>query len=182
MQRFHFAHATWFSLPLKVLVVAMTVFALVSLYPSLASGIPEERDRALFGLVMAMGFAAMASLVIVAVNDSYVELRGDTMFVRFEGFFSFEAPLADVVAVAAVDPRPRWRYRFGLGTDFVERLSCSHGGPIVEVALARPQPARIWPRTLRVRRIWLGVREHDAFVRALSAHANVTGRRTLPAA
>ena len=42
------------------------------------------------------------------------------------------------VAIAPIDPRPHWRYRFGLSTNFVDRIACSHGGRLVEITLARP--------------------------------------------
>ena len=75
------------------------------------------------------------------------------------------------VAVRYVDPRPAWRYRFGLSTNFEDRIACSHGGRLVEVELARAWRTRLWPRDIGVRRFWLGVREHEEFVAALERSA-----------
>jgi len=163
-RRFHFADAFWFRVPLRAVVVAMAVFALLSLWPAILQGSPDDRQRAVFGLVVAGGFVVMASIFAVAVDDGHVEVDGETLRIRFEAFFHARVPLADVVAVRAIDPQPRWRYRFGLSTDFVERIACSHGGPLVEIELARACETKLWPRRIRARRFWLGLREHDEFL------------------
>jgi hypothetical protein len=80
--------------------------------------------------------------------------------------------------VRSIDPRPHWRYRFGLSTNYTDRVACSHGGPLVEIELARPLAVRLWPRHLAVQRVWLGVREHTAFLDALNRVApNSAGER-----
>ena len=167
LRRFHFADAFWFRVPLKALVLVVTVFALVSIAPSLTDGTTADHQRALFGLAVMLLFDAAAITVGVAINDSAVEVDGEHVYVRFEAFFHAAFPLADVISVRHIDPRPAWRYRFGFSTNFEDRIACSHGGPMVEVTLARPQTVRLWPRELRVTTFWLAVRETEAFVAAL---------------
>jgi hypothetical protein len=76
-------------------------------------------------------------------------------------------PVDDIIAVRAIDPRPHWRYRFGLSTNFLDRIACSHGGPLIEIELAHAWRTRLWPRHIEVRRFWLATRDHDRFVLAL---------------
>ena len=165
--RFHFADAFWFRLPLKTIVVGLSVFAILTLYPALGNGTTDDQQRAVFGFTVLMAFVVMASIFAVAINDSHVLIEDTTLHVRFEAFFNTRFPLADIVRVTEIDPRPRWRYRFGLSTDFEERISCSHGGPLVEIELAQPCSTRLWPRRIPVRRFWLAVIEHDEFLAAL---------------
>lgn len=166
--RFDFAGAHWFRVPLKVLVVAVTVFGLLSIWPALSDGNPVDDARAIFALCAITFFIGASITVAVALGESYVDLDGETIFIRFESFFSAEIALADVVAVRAIDPRPRWRYRLGLSTDYAERICCSHGGPLIEIELVHARPTRLWPRRIiDVRRFWLAVREYDRFALAL---------------
>jgi len=169
MQRFHFADAFWFHVPAKIVVITVTAFALVTIWPALTEGTPSERERATFALAAVTFFVAVATTFAVAINDSYVELDGRTLYVRFEAFFSAEVPLTNIVAIREIDPRPRWRFRFGLSTDFRERICCSHGGHLVEVELRNAWHTRIWPRQIAVRRFWFAVREHRALIDALQA-------------
>lgn len=159
-------------MPLRALVITVAVFGLVSLYPALVNGSSADHEHAIFGLTIVAAFVVSATVFMVAINDSYVEIDGETVSIRFESFFAARFPLADIVRISAIDPRPRWRYRFGLGTNFVDRVSCSHGGALIEIELRTPQPTRYWPRHLNVTRFWLAVREYDAFVRALNAHTS----------
>jgi hypothetical protein len=165
--RFEFADAFWFRLPLKALVLGVAVFAFLSLYPALTSGSTRDHERALFGLTVLAAFMVVGTVFTVAIDDSYVEIEDEFIQIRFEAFFSARIPLADIVGARTLDPRPRWRYRFGLATNFVDRISCSHGGTLVEVQLARPVMTRLWPRVLPVTRFWIGVRDHAALVAAL---------------
>jgi hypothetical protein len=181
-KRFDFADAFWFRVPLKVVVLSVAVFAFLSLYPALTSGSARDHERALFGLTVLGGFMAAATVFTVAINDSHVAIGRDHVQVRFEAFFSARIPLADIVGVRTVDPRPRWRYRFGLATNFSDRISCSHGGSFVEIELARPQMTRLWPRVLPVTRFWIAVREHDEFLAMLREIASISGDRALLAA
>ena len=158
-RRFDFATAFWFRVPLKVLVLCVTVFALLSLVPALLEGSANDVQRAIFGFTIVAMFVGLASTFAVAINDSYVEIDDETLYVRFEAFFGMEVPLADVVSARFIDPRPRWRYRFGLSTNFVDRIACSHGGRFVEVTLARPWRTRLWPRQIEVTRVWLAVND-----------------------
>lgn len=174
-QRFDFADAFWFRVPLRALVVSVAVFAFLSLYPALTSGTTSEHERALFGLTVLGGFIVAATVVSVAISDSHVVIHDEHLHVRFEAFFSARIPLEDIVAARQVDPQPRWRYRFGLATNFTDRISCSHGGTLVEIELARPQMTRLWPRVLPVTRFWIAVREHEELLATLQAIAT---RRT----
>jgi len=167
MRRFDFATAFWFRVPLKVLVLCVTVFAFLSLVPALMNGDPDDVKRAIFGFTIVAMFAAIASTFAVAINDSFVEVDGQSVYVRFEAFFSMEFPLSDVASVRLIDPRPRWRYRFGLSTNFTDRISCSHGGRMVEITLARPWRTRLWPRYINVTRVWIAVTDADALFAAL---------------
>ncbi|HXK33279.1 MAG TPA: hypothetical protein VNM91_04605 [Dehalococcoidia bacterium] len=168
MMRFTFADAFWFRLPLRALMVATAAFALVTLYPALRSGTSPEAERAIFGLVVVIWFVVTGALFASAIDDGGVEVDGDFVSVRFESFFNARFPLSDIVAVREIDPRPRWRYRFGLSTNFRDRISCSHGGRLLEVELARPQRVRLWPRDVDVARIWLAVTEHDRLLAELT--------------
>jgi hypothetical protein len=165
--RFHFADAFWFRVPLKTIVVALSVFAILSLYPALGNGTSQDQQKAIFGFTVLAAFIVMASIFAVAVNDSHVTIEDGAVQVRFEAFFNTRFPLADIVRVREIDPRPRWRYRFGLSTNFEDRIACSHGGRLVEIELARPCITHLWPRRIAVRRYWLAVVEHDAFLAAL---------------
>jgi hypothetical protein len=171
-KRFDFADAFWFRVPLKVLVLSVAVFAFLSLYPALTSGTASDHEHALFGLTVLGGFMVAATVFNVAIGDSYVSIDNEYLHVRFEAFFSVRMPVSDIVAARIVQPRPRWRYRFGLATNFVDRISCSHGGTLVELTLARPQMMRLWPRVLPVTRFWIAVREHEAFIEALTQIAS----------
>ncbi|MEX2227294.1 MAG: hypothetical protein WEB52_12685 [Dehalococcoidia bacterium] len=167
MRRFDFATAFWFRVPLKVLVLCVTVFAFLSLVPALMDGDADDVQRAIFGFTVVAMFAAIASTFAVAINDSFVEIEGEVVYVRFEAFFNMEFPLNDVVSARLIDPRPRWRYRFGLSTNFADRISCSHGGRLIEVTLARPWRTRLWPRYIDVTRVWLAVTDPDALLSTL---------------
>jgi len=166
-RRFDFATAFWFRVPLKVLVLCVTVFALLSLVPALLDGNAGDAQRAIFGFTIVAMFVALASTFAVAINDSYLEIDAGTLYVRFEAFFSMEVPLADIVEARFIDPRPRWRYRFGLSTNFVDRIACSHGGRFVEITLARPWRTRLWPRRIDVTKLWLAVNDADGLLDAL---------------
>lgn len=168
-QRFHFADAYWFRVPMKVLVLTVLVFGLLAVYPALTDGTPAEYERALFGLLVVLGFAAMATTFSVAMSDSHVELDDEMLRIRFEGFFNASVPLSDIVAVTPIEPQPRWRYRWGLSTNFEDRIACSHGGRFIEIELAHAWTTRLWPRRIAVRRFWLAVRESDRFADELSA-------------
>ncbi|TAK66933.1 MAG: hypothetical protein EPO22_03390 [Dehalococcoidia bacterium] len=165
-QRFHFADAFWFRVPLRTIVVATAVFAILSLYPAVGHGTTQDQQRAIFGFTVLVAFVVTASVFAVAINDSDVTIEAGELQVHFEAFFRARIPLADVVAAHDIDPRPRWRYRFGLSTNFEDRVACSHGGPFVEIELARPCAVRLWPRTIMVRRFWLAVREHHELLAA----------------
>ena len=181
-KRFYFADAFWFHVPLKLLVLGVAVFAFLSLYPALTSGSGRDHERALFGLTVLAGFMVSATVFTVAIDDSYVAIDAEHVDVRFEAFFGARIPLADIVCVRVVDPRPRWRYRFGLATNFLDRISCSHGGSFVEIELARPQMTRLWPRVLPVTRFWIAVREHDELLAVLRQVTSLEGGTALPTA
>ena len=166
-RRFDFATAFWFRVPLKVLVLCVTVFALLSLVPALLEGNAGDVQRAIFGFTIVAMFVALASTFAVAINDSYVEIDDETLYVRFEAFFAMETPVADIVSARLIDPRPRWRYRFGLSTNFVDRIACSHGGRFVEVTLAHPWRTRLWPRHIEVKKVWLAVNDADGLLSTL---------------
>jgi hypothetical protein len=168
--RYGFADAYWFRVPLKVLVITITVFGLLSVWPALTNGTSQDNQRAIFALLVVLLFMGAGITVAVAISDSYVDLAADTLFIRFEAFFTAAIPVADIIAVREIDPRPRWRYRFGLSTDFVDRICCSHGGPLIEIELAHPSPTRLWPRHIPVRRFWLALGDQDRFVLALQRY------------
>ena len=162
-ERYHFSDALWFRAPLKTLIVALTAFAIFTLYPALR-GSESDIERALFGFAVLAFFAVLASIFAATVDDSHADLDGTVLRVRFESFFHAAIPVADIVRVAPVNPRPRWRYGIGLSTNFRERVCCSHGGRLIEIELAKPVTVKLWPRKLEVARFWLGVREYEAFL------------------
>jgi hypothetical protein len=166
--RFHFADAFWFRLPLKTIVVALAVFAILSLYPAVGHGTSQDQQRAIFGFAVLSAFIVMASIFAVAINDSHVSIEDGAVHIHFEAFFNTRFPITDIAAVREIDPRPRWRYRFGLSTDFEDRISCSHGGRLIEIELNRPCATRLWPRTVAVRRFWIAVCETDDLLVALA--------------
>lgn len=178
-KRFQFHDAFWFRVPLKTVVVGLCVFGILTLWPALWRNDAHDQARAAFGFVVLGSFAMLASIFTVAVNDGQAEIDGDELVIRFEAFFNARVPLTDIVGVRPVNPRPHWRYRFGLSTNFEDRISCSHGGSLVEVELARPCVTKLWPRHIAVRRFWLGVREPETFVanlRGAAEAAQQTGR------
>jgi hypothetical protein len=173
-RRFPFKTANWFRVPLKALVIAVFVFAALSLYPGLTNGATSDHERAIFGLTVLGGFVISAVVLWVAMDDSYVELDAGTLYVRFEAFFNIEIPVTNIARAHAIDPHPRWRYRFGLSTNFEDRIACSHGGQLIELELSEPAPSRLWPRHIAVRRLWLALPEHEAFLdelRRVAPHA-----------
>jgi hypothetical protein len=167
-RHFSFADAFWFRLPLRTIVVGLAVFAILSLYPALGHGSAQDQQRAIFGFTVLAAFIVSASIFTVAINDSSVAIEDGVVRIHFEAFFHARFRLDDVVAAREIDPRPRWRYRFGLSTNFRDRVACSHGGRFVEVELARPCAVRLWPRTIIVRRFWIAVREHDELMALLN--------------
>jgi hypothetical protein len=152
----------------------VTVFALLSLVPALADGNAQDVRRAIFGFTVVAMFVTVASTFAVAINDSYVEVDDRAIYVRFEAFFNMEVPRADIASVRLIDPRPRWRYRFGLSTNFVDRIACSHGGRFVEITLSRPWRTRLWPRHIDVTRLWLAVTDADGFIATLAEPASAS--------
>jgi len=169
--RFHFADAFWFRVPLKTIVVALSVFAILSLYPALGNGSSQDQQKAIFGFTVLAAFIVMASIFAVAVNDSHVTIEDDALHIHFEAFFDTRFPLAYIVRVSEIDPSPGWRYRFGLSTTFEDRIACSHGGRMVEIELERPCITHLWPRRIAVRRYWLAVVEPDEFLATLRERA-----------
>lgn len=166
-RRFHFADAYWFRLPLRATVISLAVFALMWLYPAFGAASFADQGRLALALGMLVWFMGLASIFIVSVNDSYVDIGNESIEVTFESFFRARLPLDGIVSVALISPRPRWRYRFGLSTNFKDRISCSHGGQLIEIVMARPQTTKLWPRRIAATRFWLGVRESDEFLAAL---------------
>lgn len=177
VERFGFADAWWFSGPLRALTIVVIVFTLLSLTPALTDGTNPDHVRAIVGIGVLALFVLGAAIFVVSVADSYVEVDDDAISVRFESFFRVRIPLADVGAVRVMEAHPRWRFRWGLATNFRDRISCSHGGRLVEIEMATPLAVRLWPRTLMVERFWLGVPEHAGLVRAIegrmAAHVDV---------
>ncbi|HLB23929.1 MAG TPA: hypothetical protein VJP07_07525 [Dehalococcoidia bacterium] len=166
-QQFEFRSAIWFRAPLRLVVLAVTVFALMSLYPALRDAANPDHGRALAGMAVLGAFVVLAVVFMVSMNDGLVEVDNNNVTIRFESFFNARFPVEDIAAARPVDPRPRWRYRWGLSTNFRDRVVCSHGGQLVEIELSRPCHVRLWPRTLVVTRFWLGVRDAGAFLDAL---------------
>jgi hypothetical protein len=166
-QSFHFADAYWFRLPLRTVVIGLAVFALMWLYPAFDAKSIADQGRFAFALGTLVWFIGIASIFIVSMNDSHIEISDGAVEVTFESFFHVRIPLDAIASVELIDPPRRWRYRFGLSTNREDRISCSHGGPLIEMVLAQPLPTKMWPRQIAVRRFWLGVREHDAFLAAL---------------
>ena len=162
-ERYHFSDAIWFRAPLKTLIVTLTAFAIFSLYPALG-GSESEVERALLGFGVLAFFVVLASLFAVTIDDSHADIDGAVLRVRFESFFHADVPIADIVRIAPIDPRPHWRYGIGLSTNFRERVCCSHGGRLIEVEVGRPVTVRLWPRKLEIGRFWLGIREYEAFL------------------
>ncbi len=165
--RFDFADAFWFRIPLRSLVIGVSVFGLLSLYPALGNGTSSDHQRAIFGLAVLAAFVVSGTVFSVAINDSFVEIDDSMLRIRFEAFFGADVPLAWVVGVEMIEPHPRWRYRFGLATNFVDRISCSHGGALVAITLSQPVMTRLWPRYLPVTSYWVAVRDHETFIAQL---------------
>jgi hypothetical protein len=176
MRRFDFATAFWFRVPLKVLVLSVTVFAFLSLIPALLEGDAQDVKRAIFGFTIVAFFVSIASTFAVAINDSFVEIDDRSVIIRFEAFFNMQFPLRDVVAARLIDPRPGWRYRFGLSTNFTDRIACSHGGQFIEIELARPWRTRLWPRRIDVTRVWVAVTDAPGLLATLETHVEARGR------
>ena len=180
-QRFEFADAWWFRVPLRIVVVSVTVFTLLSLEPALVDGHNPDHLRALAGVCILAAFLVGAAVFTASLGESYIEIRDEVVSVRFESFFGVEFPLRDIVRVQEIDPRPRWRYQWGLATNFHDRVSCSHGGQLVEVELASPCVVKLWPRTLEVSRFWLAARDYRGLIGALEP-GNSSAFQAVPAA
>jgi hypothetical protein len=166
-QRFDFADAWWFRIPLRITVLVVTVFTLLSLEPALVDEASPDRWRALAGVGVLAIFLVGTAVFIAALGDSYIEVEERVVRVRFESFFGADFPLDDVARVAAIDPTPRWRYRWGLSTNFRDRVACSHGGQLVEIELERPCIVKLWPRSVPVTKFWLATTDHLALIEAL---------------
>jgi hypothetical protein len=152
---------------MKALLLIVAVFGLLACEPALSSGFAQDRERAIFSLAFMLLFLAVGVTFSVAINDSYVEPLGERLQVRFEALFHVEISLDDVASVQRIDPASAWLYRFGLSTDWAGRVCCSHGGPLLELRLRRAAEIRLWPRTVRIERLWLGVQEQEAFINAI---------------
>lgn len=172
--RFECTPALWFRVPLRALTLAVAALGLFAIAPSLADA--AARDRAIAGLAVVALFVVASCIVTAAVADSYAEVDGDTLVVRFESVFNAAYPLADIAAVRRIDSPPGWRHALGLSTDWRERIILSHGGPLVEIEFGRPQPTRLLRRRVELRRIWLAVRDPDAFVEAVTRAARASRR------
>ena len=168
-RRFDFADAWWFRIPLRVVVVSVFVFTLMSMEPALTDRSSPDHVRALVGITVLAVFVVLAVAYMVSLSDSYVEIDRGLVFVRFESFLHFAFRLEDIESVEVINPRPAWRYRWGLATNFRDRISCSHGGQLIEIRLRNPCRIRLWPRTLLVRRIWLAPRRWQELIAAMSA-------------
>lgn len=178
VRRYHFRDAAWFRTPLKALMVGMAAFAALSLYPAFVQGTPDDHRRAIFGLTVLLAFLAMGCIVNVAMTEAHADIGDERLDVLFEGFFTIAVPLADIMDVREITPGPTWRFRWGLSTNFRDRVACSHGGQLVEIELATPIVTRLWPRRIAVRRLWLGVVEADEF----AAHLRRVASRLAPIA
>lgn len=165
--RFDFADAWWFSGPLRALTIAVIVFTLLSLTPALTDGSNPDHVRALLGIGVLAAFVVGAALFVVSVSDSYIEIAPDTIEVRFESFFNVRIPVEDIADVRLLDPQPRFRFRWGLATNFRDRISCSHGGRLIALTMSEPVTVRLWPRTLLVTRFWLAVPDDQALLAAI---------------
>ena len=165
--RFEFADAWWFRGPLRTLTIAVIVFTLLSLAPALTDGTNPDHARALFGIGVLSAFVLGAVLFWVAISDSYVEVSRDAIAVRFESFFNVRIPVEDIVDVRPLDPQPRYRFRWGIATNFRDRISCSHGGRMLAITMSEPVTVRLWPRTLFVTRFWLAVPDDRALLSAI---------------
>ncbi|MBI5289517.1 MAG: hypothetical protein HY873_11160 [Chloroflexi bacterium] len=172
-RRFEFRNAYWFRAPLRLIVVAVTVFALMSLYPALSDAANPDHGRAILGIGVLGAFILLAAFFMVAMNDGCVEIGDEYVTVQFESFFEVQVPLRDIVSVTIVEPRPRFRYLWGLSTNFRDRVACSHGGQLVQLELGHPCRTRLWPRTLYVTRFWLGVRDPRGFAAAVARAAGL---------
>lgn len=174
--RFEFSDAVWFRAPLRAVMLAVSVFALLSLSPALADTQSPDHLRALGGMVVLGAFLLGGVIFTVSISDGGVDVTDKRVTVRFESFFRAAIPLEDIVGVREISPRPSWRYRWGLSTNWHDRISCSHGGQIVEIVLARPHVVRLWPRTVEVTKVWLAVRDHQSFIaeveRRIAGHAS----------
>jgi hypothetical protein len=166
IEMFEFRDAWWFRGPVRLVTMAVIVAALLSLHPALLDAEHPDHVRSLGGLVVLCVFVLASAFLLAGVNDSVVEVGPDHLEVRFESFFKLRLPLTSVQSARMVD-LPRWRYRWGLATNFRDRISCSHGGPMIEIELRTPRPLRIWPRTVQLTRLWLAVRDPDRFLAVL---------------
>jgi hypothetical protein len=158
--RFEFYDAVWFRVPLRVVMLTVSVFALLSLSPALADTQSPDHVRAIVAMALLAAFVLGGVVFTVSISDGGVEVNGEGVTVRFESFFRAVIPIENIVAVRCISPRPGWRYRWGLSTNWLDRISCSHGGQMVEIVLARPHVVRLWPRRVEVTRLWLAVRDH----------------------
>lgn len=168
---FEFHNAWWFRRPLRIVTVLVSAFALVALHRALLDAGDPDHNRAFAGLAVIVAFLLLSVWFSASINDGLVEIADGRLHVRFESYFNANFPVGDIAAVRRIDPKPKWRYSMGLSTDWTERISCSHGGDMVEIEFAHPHELRIWPRTIWVRRLWLAVMDADAFIAALSRSA-----------
>lgn len=165
---FEFHDAWWFRRPLRVVTVLVTAFALVALHRALLDAGDPDHYRAFSGLGVIGAFVLMSVWFSASINDGFVEIADGRLHVQFESYFNTNFPLGDIIAVRPVWPEPRWRYSMGLSTDWRERISCSHGGEMIEIEFGHSHELRIWPRTIHVRRLWLAVTDAHGLVSALS--------------
>ena len=174
---FEFADAWWFRGPLRLVTLAVMVFSLLSLYPALLDRANPDHYRAIWGIVVLSVFVFGAVAFITSINDSYVDIEDGVVTLRFESFFGTRFSVDQISSVTVINPKPRWRYRWGLATNWRDRISCSHGGQMVEIELSQPHEIKLWPRTMHISRFWLAPRDHVVFVAAIEeARASRRGR------
>jgi hypothetical protein len=107
-------------------------------------------------------------LVGVLPGNAYVALAGDTVRVSF-GLFRYRFPRASVVAARPVGSASLFKIGIGIHGNLVSALAIN-GSLDGLVELRLQPPCRFWVLLvpMRVSRLFLSLKDPDAFVQALS--------------
>jgi hypothetical protein len=173
VEHFEFADAWWFRGPLRLVTLAVIVFSLLSLYPALIDRANPDHVRAIWGMAVLGVFVLGAVAFMASISDSYIEIEDGILTIRFESFFGARIPVEHITSVSPLASQPRWSHRWGLSTNWRDRIACSHGGKIIEIELSVPYEVKLWPRAVHVTRFWLAPRDYGAFLTALERTRSV---------
>jgi hypothetical protein len=115
-------------------------------------------------------------LVGVLPGNAYVELAGDMVRVSF-GLFRYRFPRANVVAARPVGRASLFKLGIGIHGNLVSGMAINGSlDGLVELRLQPPRRFWVLVIPMRVSRLFLSLKDPDAFVQALGATVGPAAR------